>query len=143
METATLSRIALLRDKHPELGIDVASFDRLEGREGVNTKLSYFYRDVNNYKQHTEVVLAGAITAQQIETILAHLDEDGGFIPGQVGLDDLQPRMTGGYDADMDHPFHDINGIELTEEPEFGGPDVADLVATFQAVSWDQEYRPE
>ena len=35
----------------------------------LNTAIHYLYRDASNYKVHTEVVLKGEITAEQIKEV--------------------------------------------------------------------------
>ena len=52
----------------------------------MNTKISYLYRDVDNYKRYNECIVAGTLSANQICTILDCCDMGEYFIPGQVGL---------------------------------------------------------
>jgi len=134
--------MAALAEKHPELGIKTETFDRLEEHPHANTRIRYLYRDASNYKQSDSVIFSGAITAEECETLIAHFDEYGGFIPGQVGMPDLQDRMTGGWDEDLDHPFHEITGIELTLSPADTSMTAADLADRFSGISWDPEHRP-
>ena len=42
----------------------------------MNTKIKYMYRDADNYKDFTTVVVSGKITKEQIERIMDKL-EDG------------------------------------------------------------------
>lgn len=93
----------------------------------MNTKISYMYRDADNYKTHREEVLDGVLTAAQIRYLL---NESGGegFIPSQVGLPDLQVELMS-YDPDYgeegyapfgangsDHVWHEITEIKQTDE---------------------------
>jgi hypothetical protein len=60
-----------------------------------NTAITYMYRDGDNYKACATAVFAGVLSIDQKATLLAGLDdpessETGFFIPGQVGLKDLQ-----------------------------------------------------
>ncbi|HEX9440466.1 MAG TPA: hypothetical protein VF909_12330, partial [Roseiflexaceae bacterium] len=68
----------------------------------MNTRMSYRYTDKTNCRQYTSIVIAGTITWEQIAPYLA---KQGAFIPGQLGLEDLQHRfaLPGG-----DHPWHQI-----------------------------------
>ena len=52
----------------------------------MNTLMHYLYRDSENNKVHTAVVLKGEITEQQKEKISACLENGSDFIPSQVGL---------------------------------------------------------
>lgn len=40
----------------------------------MNTKIKYMYRDADNYKDFTTVVVSGKITKEQIERIMAKLE---------------------------------------------------------------------
>ena len=82
----------------------------------MNTRLTYLYRDASNYKQWHEVVLAGEADA---EAIRASLWEGEYFIPQAVGFPALQERFAAqGYEfpTEDDHPWHEIAGIEPTED---------------------------
>ncbi len=35
----------------------------------MNTKISYLYRDADNYKMHNKCVIAGTLTTEQARTI--------------------------------------------------------------------------
>ena len=54
----------------------------------MNTKISYLYRDADNYKRYNECIVAGTLSANQICTILDCCDMGEYFIPGPVGLPD-------------------------------------------------------
>ena len=41
----------------------------------MNTKIKYMYRDADNYKDFTTVVVSGKITKEQIERIMAGENE--------------------------------------------------------------------
>lgn len=120
--------------------------------EHTNTEVHYTYRDANNYKSGRTVVLEGLPTIRDVIELLDACDKSNGnldIIPGLVGLDDLQIEMTGGFDEEADHPFHEIESITPTaadadaELPSFaafkslvierGGKD---------GSSWDEKYRP-
>ena len=52
----------------------------------MNTRIEYLYRDADNFKLRTEVVLCGHLSADQIRVILESLQDSFYFIPSQVGL---------------------------------------------------------
>ena len=39
----------------------------------MNTKISYLYRDADNYKMHNKCVIAGTLTTEQARTIKDNL----------------------------------------------------------------------
>lgn len=60
-----------------------------------NTRFLYQYRDTANYKTIHEIIFAGAITEAECRSLTENLDPCDGdalgdFIPGQIGLKDLQ-----------------------------------------------------
>ena len=68
----------------------------------MNTKISYLYRDADNYKQYNECIVAGTLSAKQICTILDCCDMGEYFIPRHVGLPErrfdptiLKPTIVG------------------------------------------------
>ena len=65
----------------------------------MNTKISYLYRDADNYKRYNECIVAGTLSANQICTILDCCDMGEYFIPGQVGLPE---RRFDPYDPQAD-----------------------------------------
>lgn len=82
----------------------------------TSTRIGYMYRDANNYKKYHQVVLPGTLSMSQIQDIQNCLEEGLYFIPSQVGLEELQFQMIGGYQEDVDHPFHELHVVTLTEE---------------------------
>ncbi len=116
---------------------------------GVNTRLTYTYRDASNYKATSSLVLYGAMSPEQAQAVLRSLDDEG-FIPGQVGLPDLQDSFAGCesyWDPEQDDAWHDLDCIELTtDKPELGAVSVHDLTDRFMDVvmtkGWDVQYRP-
>lgn len=94
----------------------------------MNTKIEYMYRDASNYKAFRNEVLEGVLTPKQITEIKQAAAPDG-FIPSQVGLDNLQGELMSydsgcgsddydpfGADGD-DHVWHELDAIERTKEP--------------------------
>src|SRR3546814_7134465 len=89
------------------------------------------YRDGSNWKTGAQVTFAGRITRDEISMILNARYDDRWFIPGQVGMTDLQD----GWDSQLDHPFHEICGFALTlAAPEIGKANVWNPVTQAQLV---------
>jgi hypothetical protein len=102
----------------------------------MNTRLSYRYADRTNCRQYTSIVVAGTITWEQIAPYLA---KQGSFIPGQLGLEDLQNRfaLPGG-----DHPWHQIMAEDI--RPTEAAPTIAltggELADRFGHTPWQVDW---
>lgn len=84
----------------------------------TNTIIEYMYRDASNYKQYHSVVIEGELTWAEIEP---YLDKGEYFIPGQVGLPELQWRFPS-FPSEDDHVWHELHeeGITFTDvQPVF------------------------
>ena len=109
----------------------------------MNTELEYCYRDADNYKISTTVVLAGGFSGADLELLAARLDEGDGFIPSQVGLRDLQPGLASfgdGLLSNADHVWHTLDlpaDASTTSSSATVAISWAELVAAFAAVEWD------
>ncbi len=81
----------------------------------MNTKISYLYRDADNYKFHNECVVQGEISEMQIQKILDCCDMGEYFIPSQVGMPE---RKFDEYDTEADHCWFELNkdGFEYTDQ---------------------------
>lgn len=109
----------------------------------MNTKISYMYRDADNYKTWSEEILKGEISVQQLMTIVDCLDDKMYFIPSQVGL----PEVRFDNVTEADHcwfelyPKQDFN--RTVQEPTIDMT-VDELVKRFQAAKgrWDDESFP-
>lgn len=112
-----------------------------EIKEGQNTLIGYMYRDAANYKFYYEEVVAGAITEDQIGTILNCLDCGIYFIPGQVGLPCEYARNCD-YDEQLDHPWCELreDGFELVNDEPTLNMTVNTLVQSFLNASgrWEE-----
>jgi hypothetical protein len=99
----------------------------------VNTRISYRYADKRNCKQFTTIVIDGTITWDQIESYLAPQQS---FIPGQLGLEDLQLRFAL---PGADHPWHQIGpeDIRPTEAPPTVALSGEDLAWRFAHTTWN------
>ena len=98
----------------------------------MNTKISYLYRDADNYKVHNECVIEGGLTEQQIETIMDCCDCGEYFIPGQVGMPE---RKFDEYDSEADHCWFELSrdGFEQTSRPADISLTAEQLVSNFSA----------
>lgn len=102
---------------------------------GLNTRIEIMYRDASNYKERFDYVAEGALTLEQAKALIDSLDVNGNFLPGLVGLGAASWSSDGDDAAyEDDHPFHEIDGIELTSRPADLEETAAELVAKFVAV---------
>jgi len=102
----------------------------------LNTKIYYMYRDASNYKQNESVVFSEKIKREHIDIIMKKMEEEEYFIPSQIGLADLQPRMTS-YPSSDDHVWHEITDIQLTEEAPTDSRDIQQFVDELLQTEWD------
>ena len=123
--------------------------DRPAGAEDdspSNTRIVYQYRDADNYKAIHSVILPGTLDAAETNAIRANLDEYEFFIPGQVGLPDLQDSFqncASYWHPEKDHPWHELLRIETTTSPASVTDTTArDFAARFAATAWDSDYLP-
>lgn len=98
--------------RNPYASLDEAMNDPLGWLARVNTKISYLYRDADNYKMRHEVVIAGSMSEEQEKAIEDSLDEGVYFIPSQVGL----PDDRFGSVTEADHPWFEWVGVEPTAD---------------------------
>ncbi len=94
----------------------------------MNTRFSYLYRDACNYKKFNDIVISGILEEKQIEFLLK---DKLFFIPSEVGLPDLQDDV---FSVD-DHIWHELEKIELTDEPPTIGIDANLLIERFIVAS--------
>jgi hypothetical protein len=106
------------------------------------TELNYMYRDASNYKEGTTLYFEGAVTAEQRAAISAALDSGLYFIPDDVGLEELQSRLTS-FPSEDDHVWHELESLNVVKtlpaDAVVEGP-VEDMVETFRKVGphgWD------
>jgi hypothetical protein len=103
----------------------------------MNTRISYRYADKTNCRQFTAIVVDGTITWEQIAPYLATQQS---FIPGQIGLEDLQYRFAL---PGVDHPWHQIAPEDI--KPTEAQPTIAlsgeDLVWRLAHTIWDASQR--
>lgn len=66
--------------------------------EPVNTRINYLYRDANNFKYSSSVVVEGCLKFQQLKK---YLDEGLYFVPADVGLPGRGRRRQGPPDPGL------------------------------------------
>jgi hypothetical protein len=84
----------------------------------MNTIIQYHYQDAANYKSHSEDdILEGTLTEKEKTALLDKFQQEG-FVPSQIGLNDLQGELQQ-YDQssfnDDDHCFHQLDAVEATQ----------------------------
>ena len=96
----------------------------------VNTKITYLYRDANNWKQHNCVVVKGGVTPEQVKSIVSCLHDNEYFIPSCVGM----PETRFSAITEDDHPWFELteNDFLLTLEKTTLDVSIDELVARFQ-----------
>lgn len=112
---------------------------------GANTLVEYLYTDAANYKVTGRAVLEGRIAEADAARMVGSLDDGMYFIPGQVGLPDLQGDFTDGpaWDGEVDHVWHSLTGLSYTDEAPTPGIDsahVETLMGEWPGKDgWDEE----
>jgi hypothetical protein len=124
----------------PDVGV---GFD-LDG-SGANTSFTYGYRDADNYSQRKEVVLQGRLSRADIAGILRAASDYNHFIPGDVGMESLQPRFNSGWEIEADHPWHQILQIAYVDDSPTSDDyqdviTVVDLVAKWPTTQEDWDF---
>lgn len=106
---------------------------------GKNTAVSYQYRDGSNYKANHVAIFAGEITHDEVLRVLSTCDEGEWFIPGQVGLPDIQDRLQNFPDPEDDHVWHELeaDSFELTDRAPTEAIDIHAFVERFCETTWD------
>lgn len=103
----------------------------------ANTQITYMYRDASNWKQFETVVLAGAMSQEDIDLIISKLEDGDLFIPEQVGLPRLQFRWP--TLNEDDHVYHELKreDFEIVDLPPTLEITAKELVENFRNVNWD------
>lgn len=105
------------------------------GPKERNTRIDFLYRDASNYKVYNTCVVKGALSEEQIETIMRHTIDynektgEGWFIPSLVGLDG--ERFSD--ETEDDHEFFELsrNSFSLTDDEPNAIPTANELVHSF------------
>lgn len=96
----------------------------------MNTRISYLYRDADNYKEYNECIIRGTMTEDQKARIIACLEEEVYFIPSRVGM----PEVKFENETEADHPWFEWMDTELTDLKATLDITVDDLVARFEKM---------
>ena len=106
----------------------------------MNTLMHYLYRDSENNKVHTAVVLKGEITEQQKEKISACLENGSDFIPSQVGLLDNRFETLEAEDQPWFELYPKVD-FQLTHLPADVELSVDELTQKFESAqnNWDED----
>ena len=106
----------------------------------INTRISYLYRDADNYKMQNSCVIMGVITEAQIAEIISCLDCGEYFIPRQVGLPE---KRFDRFDQKADNSWSQLraDGIEVKEQWSNIDMTVSQLLELFHKAknSWHDE----
>ncbi len=111
-----------------------------EQRPKNNTKIVIQYRDADNYKSWTEVVVRGKVTDEQKEIIRNSLETDGTFIPEQIGIEAKRWKKE---PTSADHCYCELDvdrDITLTDKHATEERTIAELTDAFASVGkagWD------
>jgi hypothetical protein len=107
------------------------------------TQIHYDYADEHNYKAGEVIFFSGVFTPEQLAAMKAKFEDHEFFIPTQVGLEALQPRLTS-FPSDADHVWHriyldeeDISVIDVLPEGKSVVCSTQEFFERFTAVTWD------
>lgn len=107
-----------------------------------NTALTYQFQEDAHRTTVCTVVFAGAPAAGELEVLVASLTAGDNFVPGQVGLSDLQ-------DPDCSPPgmtWHEVLAVRLTDEAPTDGRTfsrfVDDVAGHVLVHGWDEDHVP-
>jgi hypothetical protein len=130
------------------------------GSPKTDTVLAYQYRDATNNTISSEVRLCGQPdtwdVGNRLRALLMLLERSSGnisFIPGQLGLPDLQETFgecKGHWDSELDQPWHSFTGLRpirkdaLSEQVPLMSYDqfTKNLVQLTTGPGWDETYLP-
>jgi hypothetical protein len=99
-----------------------------------NIKFNYFYRDSGNYKNFNSIIFDNPqnMELSAIEALInSKLIFQQWFYADQWQVPDLH---CGTWDNELDHTFHEFEGVEYTDESADSGMDIALFINILQAV---------
>ena len=108
----------------------------------LNTKISYIYRDADNYKMQNECVIEGTLTEDQKQQILDCRFDGEWFIPKMVGLPE---ERFGEWDDQADHPYfelyeHSFEETSLSPTVRVKGEDLVTAFKRCYQAGWSEQY---
>lgn len=101
------------------------------------TAFAYRYRDASNYKVDSSILLSGALTNSDKESIVGKLHDGEFFVAEQLGIPPLRQalfELSGGPNDD-DHCWHEFVAFldePVVDEPIWGSAN--ELISGFSAV---------
>ncbi len=98
----------------------------------VNMRMGYMYRDAGNNKLRETQVFSNKhflSVCQVADFIVAAFIDKKWFDPDLCGIERL---VFEGYDSDLDHEWHEIENISLTNDPITMDIDISDFL--FNAI---------
>lgn len=109
--------------------------------EERNTRITYLYRDADNYKTLNEVVIQGTFTDEEIDEIMGVCDQGEYFIPRQVGLPEERFEK---LDPQSDHCWFELSrdGFETTDDYCSEPIAAEEVLAAFRRIrdtGWDDQ----
>lgn len=109
--------------------------------EEKNTRMTYLYRDADNYKTLNEVVIQGTFTDEEIDEIMGICDQGEYFIPRQVGLPEERFEK---LDPQSDHCWFELSrdGFETTDDYCSEPIAAEEVLAAFRRIrdtGWDDQ----
>ena len=107
-----------------------------------NTKVSYMYRDADNWKSYAEVVVEGVVS---IEDIAEYLDGGTYFCPADVGLGHPGADLSNFPHVTADHCWCELEeeDLEETTDAPTDGLTAENLVEAFREASergWPSQF---
>lgn len=100
--------------------------------DSSNTKIEYLYRDASNYKVWNTAIIQGRLTDEQIDEIMACLQDGEYFVPSKVGLD--EERFGDWTEDDTEYFELCRSGFSITGQKSTVPMRPDELVAKFQAA---------
>jgi len=101
-----------------------------------NIVFHYLYRDGANYKNLNSIVFDNNLNIELTELadlIGSKLICGEWFYANQWNLPDLH---FGTWDSEIDHDFHEFEGVEYTDEPVNTTLDLTEFITTIKQTPW-------
>lgn len=100
----------------------------------MNTKITYLYRDADNYKQFNEVIVNGCLTEEQKQKIINCLESREYFIPRQVCFPEIRLEK---IDLERDTCWFELDESSFKDTSEEQTLDMTpeDVVKQFEAAA--------